>query len=77
ETDLAYLPRRFEEDGLFYWFSHEDEKHKLHVADGARSWLGTSPSAQREGRVRPAPGSSDRHHIPAWSQRSSYVPGQR
>ncbi|MGO7990418.1 type VI secretion system tip protein TssI/VgrG [Rhizobium leguminosarum] len=77
ETDLAYLTRRFEEDGLFYWFSHEDGKHKLHVADGARSWLGPSPSAQGEGRVRLAQGSSDRNHINEWSRRYSYVPGQR
>ncbi|NKN37390.1 type VI secretion system tip protein VgrG [Agrobacterium sp. a22-2] len=77
ETDLAYLTRRFEEDGLFYWFSHEDGKHKLHVGDGANSWLGPSPSAQGEGRVRLAHGSSDRNHINEWNRRYSYVPGQR
>jgi type VI secretion system secreted protein VgrG len=77
ETDLAYLSRRFEEDGLFYWFSHEDGKHKLHVGDSASSWLGPSPSAQGEGRVRLAQGSSDRNHINDWSRRYSYVPGQR
>ncbi|MDR6820075.1 type VI secretion system secreted protein VgrG [Neorhizobium sp. 2083] len=77
ETDLAYLTRRFEEDGLFYWFSHEDGKHKLHVGDNASSWLGPSPSAQGEGRVRLAQGSSDRNHITDWSRRYSYVPGQR
>ena len=77
ETDLAYLTRRFEEDGLFYWFSHEDGKHKLHVADSASGWLGPSPSAQGEARVRLAQGSSDRNHINDWSRRYSYVPGQR
>ncbi|WP_092993589.1 type VI secretion system tip protein TssI/VgrG [Rhizobium sp. NFR07] len=77
ETDLAFLTRRFEEDGLFYWFSHEDGKHKLHVADTANGWLGPSPSAQGEGRVRLAQGSSDRNHINEWARRFSYVPGQR
>ncbi|RUM07973.1 type VI secretion system tip protein TssI/VgrG [Rhizobium chutanense] len=77
ETDLAFLTRRFEEDGLFYWFSHEDGKHKLHVADSPRSWLGPSPSAQGEGQVRLAQGSADRNHITEWSRRYSYVPGQR
>jgi type VI secretion system secreted protein VgrG len=77
ETDLAYLTRRFEEDGLFYWFSHENGKHKLHVADSSHGWLGPSPSAQGEGRVRLAQGSSDRNHISDWSRRYSYVPGQR
>ncbi len=77
ETDLDYLLRRFEEDGLFYFFSHEDGSHKLHVADTANGWLGPSPSAQGEGRVRLAQGSSDRNHINDWARRFSYVPGQR
>lgn len=77
ETDLAYLTRRFEEDGLFYWFSHEDGKHKLHVADSASGWLGPSPSSEGEGRVRLAQGSADRNHISEWARRYSYVPGQR
>ncbi|NTE86357.1 type VI secretion system tip protein TssI/VgrG [Agrobacterium rubi] len=77
ELDLDYLLRRFQEDGLFYWFSHEDGSHKLHVADTANGWLGPSPSAQGEGRVRLAQGSSDRNHINDWARRFSYVPGQR
>ena len=77
ETDLDYLLRRFEEDGLFYWFSHEDGSHKLHVADTANGWLGPSPSAQGEGKVRLAQGSSDRNHINDWARRFSYVSGQR
>ncbi|MEV5057188.1 type VI secretion system tip protein VgrG, partial [Agrobacterium radiobacter] len=77
ETDLDYLTRRFEEDGLFYWFSHEDGSHKLRVADSASGWLGPSPAAQGEGTVRLAQGSSDRNHINDWARRFSYVPGQR
>jgi type VI secretion system secreted protein VgrG len=77
ELDLDYLLRRFEEDGLYYFFSHEDGSHKLHVADTANGWLGPSPSAQGEGRVRLAQGSSDRNHINDWARRFSYVPGQR
>ncbi|WP_111827870.1 MULTISPECIES: type VI secretion system tip protein TssI/VgrG [unclassified Rhizobium] len=77
ETDLSYLMRRFEEDGLFYWFSHEDGSHKLHVADSASGWLGPSPAAQGEGTVRLAQGSSDRNHINDWARRFSYVSGQR
>ncbi|MFK3780267.1 type VI secretion system tip protein TssI/VgrG [Agrobacterium sp. NPDC089420] len=77
EDDLSYLLRRFEEDGLFFWFSHEDGSHKLHVADSASGWLSPSASAQGEGRVRLAQGSSDRNHINDWARRFSYVPGQR
>lgn len=77
ETDLDYLTRRFEEDGLFYWFSHEEGSHRLHVADGANSWAGPSPSAQGGGRVRLAQGSTDRNHISDWAKHYAYVPGQR
>jgi type VI secretion system secreted protein VgrG len=77
ETDLDYLARRFEEDGLFFWFSHEEGVHRLHVADGASGWLGCSPSAQGESRVRLAQGSSDRNHITDWKRRYAYIPGQR
>ncbi len=77
ETDLDYLTRRFEEDGLFYWFSHENGSHRLHVADGANSWAGPSPSAQGDGRVRLAQGSTDRNHINEWMKHYAYVPGQR
>jgi type VI secretion system secreted protein VgrG len=77
ETDLDYLLRRFEEDGLFFWFSHEDGSHRLHVADSAGSWTGASPSAQGEARVRFSYGSTDRNHITSWTRRFAYVPGQR
>ncbi|NKJ09417.1 type VI secretion system tip protein TssI/VgrG [Rhizobium sp. SG741] len=77
ETDLDYLTRRFEEDGLFYWFSHENGSHRLHVADGANSWAGPSPSAQGESRVRLAQGSTDRNHINEWMKHYAYIPGQR
>jgi type VI secretion system secreted protein VgrG len=77
ETDLDFLTRRFEEDGLFYWFSHENGGHRLHVADGASSWAGPSPSAEGEARVRLAQGSSDRNHITEWMRHYAYVPGQR
>lgn len=77
ESDLSYVFRRLEEDGLFFWFSHDNGKHKLNVADTANGWLGPSPSARGEGRVRLAQGSSDRNHINEWARRYSYVPGQR
>jgi type VI secretion system secreted protein VgrG len=77
ETDLDYLLRRFEEDGLFFWFSHEHGSHRLHVADSAISWAKPSASAQGKGRVRLAQGSSDRNHINDWARRFCYVPGRR
>lgn len=33
ETDLAFVSRLLEEDGIFWFFSHEDGKHTLILAD--------------------------------------------
>ena len=33
ETDLAFVSRLMEEDGIFWFFSHEDGKHTLVLAD--------------------------------------------
>ncbi|MEJ1228173.1 type VI secretion system tip protein TssI/VgrG [Pseudomonas sp. CCNWLW56] len=33
ETDLAFVSRLMEEDGIFWFFSHEDSKHTLVLAD--------------------------------------------
>ncbi|MCA9754966.1 MAG: type VI secretion system tip protein VgrG [Candidatus Eisenbacteria bacterium] len=35
ESDFAFLSRLMEHDGLYYYFTHENGKHKLVVADGA------------------------------------------
>jgi len=77
ESDLRYLLRRFEQSGMFWWFSHEKGSHRLHVANHASGWLGASEAAADEGNVRLARGSSDRNHINEWMRRFAYVPGKR
>ncbi|AIC28090.1 type VI secretion system Rhs element Vgr family protein [Rhizobium etli bv. mimosae str. IE4771] len=77
ETDLDYLLRRFEEDGLFYWFEHEDGSHRLKVANGNIGWSKPSASAEGELQVRLAQGSSDRNHITEWMREFAYIPGKR
>jgi type VI secretion system secreted protein VgrG len=77
ETDLDYLLRRFQEDGLFYWFEHEKGVHRLKVSDHKVAWSAPSASAEGEDRVRLAQGSSDRNHITEWMREFSYIPGQR
>ncbi|MUZ66389.1 type VI secretion system tip protein TssI/VgrG [Agrobacterium vitis] len=77
ETDLDYLLRRFEQEGLFYWFEHETGVHRLKVSDSKVAWSNPSASAEGEQNVRLAQGSSDRNHINEWMRQFSYVPGQR
>ncbi|MBA8882048.1 type VI secretion system Vgr family protein [Phyllobacterium myrsinacearum] len=72
ETDLAYLTRRLEFDGLFYWFEHEDGQHTLHIA--------SHPFGYKEGpetNVRFAAGSTDRNHISEFARDYRFTPGKR
>ncbi|UGX87050.1 type VI secretion system Vgr family protein [Phyllobacterium meliloti] len=72
ETDLAYLTRRLEFDGLFYWFEHTDGQHTLHVA--------SHPFGYTEGPdtdVRFAAGSTDRNHIAEFTRDYQFTPGRR
>jgi type VI secretion system secreted protein VgrG len=73
ESDLRYLLRRFEQEGFFYWFTHEKGGHKLHVANYAFGWL----KPEGDGKVRISHGSSDSNHINEWKRHFSYVPGKR
>jgi type VI secretion system secreted protein VgrG len=71
ESDFAYLVRRFEHDGLFYWFAHQAGAHRLLVANHASGYRdGAEP------RVRLAFGSSDVGHIHDWRRQFMFTPGR-
>jgi len=82
ETDLDYLTRRLEADGIFYYFRHEggqkgsvSAKHVLVLADHQSGY--DKPNDAADGKIRYALGSSDRNHINNWLQRFEYSPGRR
>ncbi len=79
ETDLAYLTRRLEEDGIFHWFEHEGgamgavaATHTLHLSSDVSGYT-TGPETD----VRFAMGSTDRNHISKFEKRFRFVPGKR
>ena len=72
ETDLAYLLRRLEEEGHFYWFAHERGRHTLKLGDHPYAYDGSA-----ETQVRLAFGSSDAEHIHDWRRQVSFTPGRR
>ncbi len=45
ETDLNFVSRLMEEEGLFYFFQHEEKKHTLIVSDGSKQLPSTSPDS--------------------------------
>lgn len=82
ETDLDYLTRRLEADGIFFYFRHEggekgsvSARHVLVLADHQSGY--GKPADGADGMVRYALGSSDRNHINNWLQRFEYAPGRR
>ncbi len=72
ETDLDYLTRRLEEDGLYFWHRHEKGKHTLFVTNHAVYYKEGKPP-----RVRLELGSSDKDCLNAWSKRYLFTPGVR
>jgi type VI secretion system secreted protein VgrG len=71
ESDFAYLVRRFEHDGLFYWFAHQAGAHRLIVANHASAYRDSA-----EPHVRVAFGSSDVSQIHNWRRRFVFTPGR-
>jgi type VI secretion system secreted protein VgrG len=41
ETDFNFVSRLMEEDGIFYYFKHEDGKHTLVLGDSPQAWSST------------------------------------
>ena len=79
ETDLAYLTRRLEEDGIFWWFVHAggspgsvSATHTLHIASDVSGYV-EGPETD----VRFAMGSADRNHVSKFEKRFRYLPGKR
>ncbi len=73
ETDLAYLDRRLEQDGVFYWFEHRMGQHVMHLANHQAAYRDLQPEAQ----LRMARGSTDRNHIFAFDSTYHFIPSQR
>ncbi len=72
ETDLAYMLRRMEQMGLFYWFEHSQGRHTLIVADHQSGYRDSS-----EPEVRFTEGSAAQDYINRWNLRYAYTPGRR
>lgn len=58
ESELAFVLRLLEEEGIFFWFEHSEAGHVLHLADSAAehqpiedlAGLSFTPWAEQEGR---------------------------
>ena len=72
ETDLDYLRRRLEEDGLFFWHDHAPGRHTLRVGDNPVAY-----ASPEDPDIRFSLGSTDRNAITEWGKTYLYTPGLR
>jgi len=74
ESDLSFVMRLLEDDGLYFFFEHEQDKHKLIVADD-KSAHKTATGAESLSLRRWDGDRTDASSIWAWSGNSSVIPG--
>jgi type VI secretion system secreted protein VgrG len=59
ETDLAFLQRLFEEEGIYYFFSHKNNLHVVTLADDLSAHVPVKGYESISYRVEPHPGSDE------------------
>lgn len=72
ETDFNFISRLLEEEGIFYFFKHEDEKHTMVLCDSASHYL------QIDNKVhfsKPGQSNPNRNELLTWSERFQFIPG--
>jgi type VI secretion system secreted protein VgrG len=75
ETDFNFVSRLMEEEGIYYYFTHEDGKHTLVLSDSANSHDPTPNHAELPYFPSEEKG-IERHHIYAWRTAAEVQPGK-
>jgi type VI secretion system secreted protein VgrG len=70
ESDLDFVQRLLEEEGIFYFFRHEETKHVLVLADDKSAYQDCD-----EAEVKFSDGQLDEAHIVDWTHRFEFRPG--
>lgn len=74
ETDFNFVSRLLEEEGIFYYFSHENGRHTLVIAD-SRGRLGPWPGYAEVPFRGPGRSVSPGETVSAWNAEYCFVPG--
>ncbi|MBN2492831.1 MAG: type VI secretion system tip protein VgrG [Planctomycetes bacterium] len=74
ETDFAFVCRLMEQEGIFFFFRHENGKHTLVLADGNSAY---ADCLEKEVEFAATPGASQaREMISSWEHKYEYRPGK-
>ena len=71
ETDFAFVSRLMEEEGLYYYFQHQDGKHVMMIADSASGYYDAE-----DGSVEYYPTRDLNHNITHWTHYNKFRPGK-
>lgn len=77
ETDFAFVSRLMEEEGIYYYFAHDNGKHRLVLSDSIAShtaYPGYQTIVYRPGQHGVAPTHTDRIHT--WGYAREVRPGR-
>ena len=75
ETDLNYMLRRMEQEGMFFFIRHAQGEQTLVIADHPVYWDKGADGGI--GRERYSGGSTDRNYITSWRRNFVFTPGKR
>jgi len=71
ETAFNFISRLMEQEGIFYFFRHEDGKHTMVLADATRVFQDC-----RENDVKYSPGSLSPNHVFSWERQYDFLSGK-
>lgn len=71
ETDFNFVSRLMEQEGIFYWFRHENGKHTMVLADQASAY---KDCVEKEADY--TPGSLAPNHVAQWDHQYEFRPGK-
>jgi len=73
ETDFNFVSRLMEQEGIFYYFEHEEDQHILVLCDQASNYQATGKTARYEYSYA---GEAQGESVTSWEHEYQFVPGK-
>lgn len=70
ESDFHFVSRLLEQEGLFYFFEHQADKHILHIADNSAAFVFLDDKI-----IEHSSGSRSKFYLDRWQHRFQYCSG--